>query len=429
VTSTDTASGPSLWAASAPHLRIGRVFVIVLIGAILQVVTQTVLARALPKPDVGIISLLIGSLPLLSTITLLGQDSSTVRFLSRVRADRYDVASHVRRVLLLTLPLGAAIGLGGARYFALTGLAAATLAVLVVSQNATSIVTSVVRAARRYELAMMGTRAPVIATAVVLSVLFVLNRLTLEAALLVIMIAFGATALVLIQRGAGRTAGPSPAEMSAVPRSVIRRGFFFLGLSVSLSVMVALDKVIIGKMMPYSDLAVYATIFAVMKGFDFLFYSISYVMMPHVTSLERVNLRKYNVSLAGLAVAVSLFYVLLGGTVVHLLYGGRYDEGTYLILPFVLSGVLKLFYSLPSSIIGGRLPGTALKQFLWFNIAGMAANVVLDIVMIRAMGLLGAAFATALAWGLRLGGSYAVLFLNRSHLVAPPGVDTERGSA
>jgi O-antigen/teichoic acid export membrane protein len=294
-----------------------------------------------------------------------------------------------------------------------------------VSQNATALVTSVVRAGRRYELAMLGTRAPVVLTAVALAILFLLDRVTLNAALVVLMIAFGATAILLVARGATTAAGAGSREAVPVPRSVVKRGFFFLGLSVSLSVMVALDKVIIGKMMPYSELAVYATVFAVMKGFDFVFYSISYVLMPHMSSIPSVSLRKYNVWLAGVAAGILLLYVLLGGRIVHLLYEGRYDGGIYLILPFALSGVLKLFYSLPSSIIGGRLPGRALRQFLWFNMGGMAANVVLDIVMIRTMGLLGAAVATALAWGIRLAGSYAVLFFNRPHLVTLPTGDRE----
>ena len=98
------------------------------------------------------------------------------------------------------------------------------------------------------------------------------------------------------------------------------------------------------------------------------------------------------------------------------LYEGRYDEGAYLILPFALSGVAKLFYSVPSSVIGGRLPRPALRQFLWFNLAAVVVNIVLDIIMIRAMGLMGAAIATAIAWSLRLAGGYIILARNRSLL-------------
>ena len=62
------------------HVRVGRVFAIVVAGAALQIVTQTVLARSLSKPDVGLISLILGAVPLLSTLAILGQDAAIVRF-------------------------------------------------------------------------------------------------------------------------------------------------------------------------------------------------------------------------------------------------------------------------------------------------------------------------------------------------------------
>ena len=111
----------------------------------------------------------------------------------------------------------------------------------------------------------------------------------------------------------------------------------------------------------------------------------------------------------------------MGRDVVDFLYQGRYNEGTYLILPFALSGIAKLFYSVPSSVIGGRLPRPALKQFMWFNLGAVVLHIALDVIMIRAMGLLGAAIATAIAWGLRLAGGYVIIARHRSHLAEPTG--------
>jgi O-antigen/teichoic acid export membrane protein len=185
--------------------------------------------------------------------------------------------------------------------------------------------------------------------------------------------------------------------------------------------MVSIDKLIIGKMMTYADLAVFASVFAVMRGFDFLFYSISHVLMPRVNVVRRLELRKYNLLIAALAAVVLAGYLILGDEVVHLLYKGRYDEGSYLILPFALSGVAKLFYSVPSSVIGGRLSRPALKRFLWFNLFAVAVNVVLAIALIGAMGLAGAAVATAIAWTLRLAGGYIIMWRHRAELERPPG--------
>ena len=208
--------------------------------------------------------------------------------------------------------------------------------------------------------------------------------------------------------------------MAPVPLSVMREGPVFFGLSISFTVMVTIDQLIVGKMMRYDDLAVYATIFAVMKAFDFLFQATAYVLMPRVNAMRTISLSRLNLSMAAAAVALAVAYLVLGDDVVHLLYGGRYDQGTILIVPFVVAGVFKLFYALPTSIIGGRLPMKALRQFLWFNLAGMALNVGLDIVLIREHGLLGAAVATAIAWAVRLTGGYLVVLMNRSHLAPIP---------
>jgi O-antigen/teichoic acid export membrane protein len=388
---------------------------VVLLGAGLQIVTQVLLARSLPKTQVGLISLLLGALPILSTLSMAGQGASAVRFLSRTEPGTYDTVAHVRRVLALVLPLGVVAGLAGAGFYELGWGLALVLVALVVSQNTAVTVSSVMRAEHRYELAMTAVRFPTMAAAVVLVVLRLSEALTYTTVLVTLGVTFALSGLLIAVRGTRTSAtGGKP-----VPRSVLREGVFLLGLNLSFAIMVSVDKLVIGKMLPYAHLAVYASIFAVMRGFDFLFYSITYVLMPRVNVLKKLELRKYNLLIAALAGVLTVGYLLLGDDVVSFLYAGNYDEGAYLILPFALSGIAKLFYSVPSSVIGGRLPRPALKQFLWFNLAAVVVNIVLDVIMIKAMGLMGAAIATAVAWGLRLAGGYVILARNRSLLAAP----------
>ena len=401
--------------ASSTPTRVGRVLAVVLLGAGLQIVTQALLARSLPKTQVGLISLLLGALPILSTLSMAGQSASAVRFLSRTESGTYDTVAHIRRVLALVLPLGVVAGLAGAGFYGLGWGLALVLVALVVSQNTALTVSSVMRAEHRYELAMTTVRFPAMAAAVVLVVLRLFDALTYTSALVTLGVSFGLSGLLIAVRGS-RTSGTGG---KPVPRSVLREGVFFLGLNLSFAIMVSVDKLVIGKMLPYAHLAVYASIFAVMRGFDFLFYSITYVLMPRVNVLRKLELRKYNLLIAALAGVLTVGYLLLGDDVVSFLYAGHYDEGAYLILPFALSGIAKLFYSVPSSVIGGRLPRRALKQFLWFNLGAVVVNIALDIIMIKAMGLMGAAIATAVAWGLRLAGGYVILARNRSLLAAP----------
>ncbi len=409
--------------SNGTHIRIGSVFGIVLAAALLQVLSQVLLARGLPKESVGIISLLLGALPLLSTISLLGQEPATVRFISRSSGDTYDIPAHLRRVLIMVVPLGIAAGVIAGLYYALTVLSILTLLVLVASQNAVLLVSGVERARHRYEQAMLCRQMPVFLMAVLFSLLFLAGRMELRSVQWALILAFGGSAGWLLLNGAHRASkrGAASSEgLLPVPSSVLREGLLFLGTGLSFSVMIGLDKLIIGKMMSYADLAVYATIFATMKGFDFLFYSIGYVLMPNAGSMARVRLGRYFGAIALLALVVSSAYYFFGDDAVHFLYKGRYDSGSYLILPFILSGVFKLFYSIPSSLIGGRLPRVAMKQFMWLNFGTLTVNVALDIVLILRWGLMGAAVATAIAGGIRLAGGLLVLARYRSHLGERP---------
>jgi len=397
---------------SGAHTRVGNVFAVIVVGALLQVLTQTVLARGLPKPEVGLISLIIGALPLVSTLSLLGQDSSIVRHLSRDSSSRYELTAHARRVVLIVTTLGALLAVIGGIYYALAGIALATMIVLVASLNVVTVVTAFQRAAHRYESAIFGTRLPVIAAAIALTVAYGTGRLTQGTALWILLLSYAVSALVLLARrpfpGGVHSGGAEP-----VPGRFFREGFLFLGLSVSLSVMVSMDRLVITKLMTLADVAVYSTIFSITKGFDFLFYAIGYVLMPVLSRVERVDLRRPTLAIAGLAVLATIGYLTLGDDVVHLLFKGRYDAGSYLIPAFVLSGVLKLFYSIPSSFIGGRAPIRAVRQFMLVNLATMFLNVTLDIVLILRMGLLGAAVATAVAWGLRLLGGLIIMHIHK----------------
>ncbi len=396
------------------HVRVGRVFSIVLVGAALQIVSQMILARSLAKPDVGLVSLVLGIVPLLSTLATLGQDSAIVRFLASAQSP-YDFRSYLRRVLLMVTPLGLAAGLAADLFYGLAGLAAVVMVVLVVAQSVVTIESSALRGRHRYELAMLAAWAPAMVSTCFLALLQASGRLTPATALGAYLVGFAGCALALAGVGGRR----QPAGAPPVPASVIRDGFFFFGLSLSFSVMVGMDKLIVGKLMTYTDLAVYATIFTVMKGFDFLFQAVNFVMMPWVSRVATVRIARYNAAITAIAVPAACFYLFLGDDAVRLLYGGRYDQGIFLIAPFMLSGIIKLFYAVPSSIIGGCLPREALRAFLWFSVAAVAFNIVIEIVLIRAMGLTGAALATAAAWATRYAGASLIVWRYRSALNAP----------
>ncbi len=409
---------------SRMHVRVGNVFAVIVVGALLQVLTQAVLARSLPKADVGLISLILGALPLFSTLTLLGQDTAIVRYLSRHEASGFDLKAHAARVLAVVVPIGGALGLAGGIYYAFPRLPLATIITLVAAQNLILVLTAFLRARHRYEAAIVARHLPVIGSAVTLAVLFWSGTLDLTSALVTLLAAYAVSAVVTALLPWNRAPGTAASTGSVrIPSRVIREGFLFLGLGVSLSVMVSIDRLVISRLMTMSDLAVYSTIFAVTKGFDFLFYAVGYVLMPAIGRAGNMSLRKPAAAVAGVAILSAAAYLMFGDEVVHLLFAGRYDTGSYLIPAFVLSGVLKLFYSIPSSYISGGAPTRAVRQFMVTNLFTMALNVVLDIILIGRMGLMGAALATALAWLLRLGSGLVIMQIHKGRAGSEPMPD------
>ncbi|MCD4690916.1 oligosaccharide flippase family protein [bacterium] len=403
------------------HVRVGNVFAVIVAGALLQVLIQIVIARGLPVADVGLISLILGALPLFSTLTLLGQDASIVRHFSKADAELYDLNAHARKVLGLVVPLGAAVGLAGGLYYGFPVLALAVIITLVAAQNVVLILTALLRARHRYERAIVARHLPIIGSALLLAWLFWSGTLRLESTLVSLLVAYAVSAVVTAaMRRRPSPAGASDVALKPVDRAVIREGLLFLGVGVSFSVMVSVDKLVISKIMGLPELAVYSTVFSTTRAFDFLFYAISFVLMPTLGRVNAVSLRKPVLAISAVAVAVTTGYLLFGEDLVHLLFAGRYDAGSYLIPAFVLSGMLKLFYSIPSSYIGGRAPTRAVRQFMVLNLGTMVLNVALDIVFVIRMGLLGAAIATAIAWGLRLLGGLIIMQLHRGSTLDEP---------
>ena len=62
--------------------NISQVFIIIVSIALLQITGTILLARALPKPDMGLLRLVLTIVELASLISLMGIDYSLVRFFS-----------------------------------------------------------------------------------------------------------------------------------------------------------------------------------------------------------------------------------------------------------------------------------------------------------------------------------------------------------
>ena len=101
----------------------------------------------------------------------------------------------------------------------------------------------------------------------------------------------------------------------------------------------------------------------------------------------------------GLLTAVGVVgYLLLGPWLLGLLYEGRFDEMASLIPILCLAGVAKALYSVPSSLLGGRLKRAALREFSIWNVVLLVAAIGVSAYLGIAYGPLGVAWGTVIAW-------------------------------
>ena len=96
-------------------------------------------------------------------------------------------------------------------------------------------------------------------------------------------------------------------------------------------------------------------------------------------------------------------YLLLGPWLLALLFEGRYDEMAALIPILCLAGVAKALYSVPSSLLGGRLARAALREFSIWNVVLLAVAIGVSAYLGLRFGALGVAWGTVIAWVGRLG--------------------------
>ena len=120
------------------------------------------------------------------------------------------------------------------------------------------------------------------------------------------------------------------------------------------------------------------------------------VIPPEIIREEHPS---YSRMFAGTVIIASvggLLTQLLGPQLVHFLYRGKYDDGTFLIFWMAFAGALLVLDVLPRSYILAKLEWARLRPFILVQISVMLAVLLAGIWMVLRFELLGVALATTL---------------------------------
>jgi len=376
-------------------------FIIMLAVACARFCITLTMARHLPKADVGLFNLVISLSFLLSAFGLMGQHLGLVRFFSSHPLGEYAWKGFLARVfgagLLLALA-GSLVAGAIYRFDAVTALACFILTACIMVQEYCA---SIFRAQQRYYLSLvLGQLLPVLFLGL-LFILFFVAALSLKTILLL----YTAVSLLFSLASVRLTLSLLPSGAKELPREAKRQGYLLFGIAITFVLFNQADIMLVAGLISLESLAVYTVILSIMKLYDFGSMALNHVLVPRIGKMPGRQLRKVFAAALGFALFSTALYLLVGNSAVEVLYKGEYDAGAMLIPIFCLAGILKLVYTVPSSLIAAVSTEVVMKRFLYLNLVALLLNYLTNIYLISALGLAGAALGASLAWLFRVLGA------------------------
>ncbi len=391
-----------------PQFYRNTAFVILINGLTLGcgLFKNLILGRYLTATDLGIYSLLLAISGFVHPLSLIGQQTSLVRFLSSQNVQAFDCVKGVAQILGISLGLIIIGTMMASKIYSLTWLAGLFLLVVTFSTAVTDLVPGVLRAQGIYYLSILFFRGVNFFLVIGLVVLVLIDGIRLENVLWTfILISFG-FALVT---GAGAKKFFGRGE-KAFPASIWRDGFFLLGTHLSLLLIVSFDRLLIPKLISFEMLGLYFAISAVMRLFELAVQSVEFVLLPGIGRLSKDRLLSLSLLIIGAGLILAVGHLIAGPYIVSLVYQGKYDSGTFLIPYFCVIGFMSFVYVIPYTLISGRMSSRCIRWLLYGNIVAMLTNIALAFVFISRWGLLGAVWTSIVVWLMRLLIAGAIIF-------------------
>jgi len=171
-------------------------------------------------------------------------------------------------------------------------------------------------------------------------------------------------------------------------------GLLLWGIGLTFLAINKFDGFFIVKYIDYESIAEYSILFTFTHIYQFACSAIWSVYSQKFSSYYKPNLISFLSKICLIAILISLFYLLVGKPLLHILFNGKYDSSIYLLLPFCVIGCLKLIYLYPSCYLVGKSSSNTLKSFLALNIVGLILKLFFLITFIKYFGLLGAVLST-----------------------------------
>lgn len=352
------------------------------------------LARALTAEEFGLVSLVLALVQIGAAFGSLGLPTLIVR--KRFIADRdlLRTAGALAGVSMLVLSLGALT------FYRLPPTLVYLLGAIVVIAALGRVAGAVFQAAQRFGASLFLTQIHNWLLLASVPVIVLLERRTAVAVAAFMLCSYLVTT-TLGWRHAARMQRPAAGRLTwTLFRS---EGLSAAGVGLSTNLMFQLDRLVIGRTLPMSDLATYAVVAAIAgSAFRMLQVAAGYTLTPRLRAAnDRAEalgmLGREALFVFGLAVLVGVLVVLATPSLVQLFAGDRYHASLPLVGAVVAVGFIRIWQAFATSIVSAI--GSA-RELFWLAIVASAATLLTIVAATSGSryGLVGLVCGMAVGW-------------------------------
>ncbi len=163
------------------------------------------------------------------------------------------------------------------------------------------------------------------------------------------------------------------------------------------------DIIVITYFLSLSDVALYSTSFTLISAGISMFGALAVLFMPMVAELEEKKDFEKLKSIFGTIYGIALYLIvpivlvlsLFPAQILTLLYGKEYAAGYIVLAPFAFFVIFRIFMDYQAAFLGGL---GMVKEIMRMMLPAAIANLIMDIVLAKLIGLPGVVMATILAW-------------------------------
>lgn len=198
---------------------------------------------------------------------------------------------------------------------------------------------------------------------------------------------------------------------------LIRNAWPLAFSAILVSLYMKIDQVMIGYMLPESELGIYSTVVSLSESWYFIPVAIVAAVFPAIMHARRTDMERYKTRLQNLydvlslmSIGIAVVMTFASGYLYDLLYTEAYQEGAKVLSIHIWAGVF-VFLGTASGqyLIAERF----LKLALIRTAAGAIVNITLNLVWVPLYGINGAALATLVAYAVS---TFLILFIPRTYM-------------